>query len=259
MQSYRDNEQITDSNAAFELTIFTTIGGRAEQQDSFGYSLRAEEGLAVICDGMGGLSGGRLASSTAVKSLLDAYARSGIAGRPGDFMMESLHEANRKIAAFPSPGGSTEVAALIRQGRLWWTSVGDSRGYLLRGEEFIQFTLDQNYHTVLREKKSAGLISGEEYRRESEKKDALVSYLGIPRLDLIDYSKTPLPLRKDDKVVLMSDGLYKVLSDAEIFRILDNFSNITEAVRALEIKAENIAQKQRIHRDNMTVAVIRIK
>ena len=259
MQGYRDNEQITDSNTAFELSIFTTIGGRAEQQDSFGYSLRAGEGLVVICDGMGGLNEGKLASSIAVDCLLDDYARSDPADQPADLMMGSLHEANRKIAAFPSPGGSTEVAVLVKKDRLYWTSVGDSRGYLLRGSEFIQFTLDQNYQTVLQEKKNAGLISQEEYRSGCAKKEALISYLGIPKLDLIDYSKTPLRLQKNDEIVIMSDGLYKVLDDAEIFRILDNFSNISEAVRALEIKTENIARKKRIRRDNMTVAVIRVR
>ena len=57
----------------------------------------------------------------------------------------------------------------------------------------------------------------------------------------------------------MSDGLYKLVSDEEITRILDNFSNINDAVWALEQKAKKNAKNNGVSRDNMTIALIKIK
>ena len=57
----------------------------------------------------------------------------------------------------------------------------------------------------------------------------------------------------------MSDGLYKLISDQEIARLIDNFSNIEDTLKAFEMKAERIASQKKIIRDNMTVALIKIK
>ena len=56
----------------------------------------------------------------------------------------------------------------------------------------------------------------------------------------------------------MSDGLYKLAENEEIFRVVDNFSDIGEALQALELKARKNARQKGISRDNMTVALIRI-
>jgi protein phosphatase len=155
--------------------------------------------------------------------------------------------------------GSTLAAVMINQRKLMWCSVGDSRAYLMRNSEMVQLTQDHNYHTVLVEKVNAGLLSEEEFEIENARGETLISYLGIGNLALIDYSKTPLGLEKDDKIIVMSDGLYKIVTDSEIARILDNFNNIGEAVLALETKAKMKAKNNNELRDNMTIALIKIK
>ena len=62
-----------------------------------------------------------------------------------------------------------------------------------------------------------------------------------------------------DKILLMSDGLYKLVSNNEIMRILSNFTNIEDALKALELKAQKASKNFKISRDNMTVALIKIK
>ena len=76
---------------------------------------------------------------------------------------------------------------------------------------------------------------------------------------LVDYNNLPLPLLPGDRLVIMSDGLYKVLPDADILNIVNNFSNVNETAMALEIKAEKTATKNGISRDNTTIAVLKIK
>jgi len=142
---------------------------------------------------------------------------------------------------------------------LFWCSVGDSRAYLLRGEEFVQLTQDQNYGTVLNEQLKSGIIDRERYERESVHSEALISYLGMGNLSLIDYNNTPLKLESKDKIVIMSDGLYKQVPLEDIRRVIVNFKDSGEALRALDTKTEKAARRKEKSRDNMTVAIISVK
>ena len=70
---YNSEQQlITDENPSFCFAALSVIGDRDEQQDSFGYSFGKEEGMIVVCDGMGGLEGGKIAGKLAVETFLDA-------------------------------------------------------------------------------------------------------------------------------------------------------------------------------------------
>ncbi len=264
MQGNKDNQQKTDSNSVLDLALFTTIGDREEQQDSFGYELMPGEGLIVVCDGMGGHEGGKIASSLAVNEFLESYKSQYPCNDIVSFLAETTKRASRKIGDCKSRNGdklnagSTLVAISVQGNRLFWSSVGDSRAYLLRNGEYVQITLDHNYKTVLTEKLDAGLIDEAEFASESDRAEALISYLGIADLQLIDYNNEELLLQKGDKIVIMTDGLYKIVSESEIFKVIDNFSNIVEALQALEIKAKKNTRNMN-NRDNMTVAIISVK
>ena len=264
MQGHKDNQQVSDSNSDLELSILTVLGDREDQQDSFGYELKKGEGLVVLCDGMGGHEGGKLASSLAVDEFLSCYDRAYPCESPVDFLSETTKKANGRVLALKDRNGqtmnagSTLAAVLISGRQLYWSSVGDSRSYLFRNDEFVQFTLDHNYQTVLLEKKNAGLIDDEELENEKDRVEALISFLGIGELKLIDYNDAALQLMKDDKILIMSDGLYKLVPDEEIARVVLNFNNIGEALQALEMKARKCARMNGISRDNMTAALIKI-
>lgn len=264
MQSNKENQLVDDRNAVLALSILSVIGDRQDQQDSFGYSLKDNEGIVVVCDGMGGYEGGREASSTATSCFISEYNAGYPSGEPDEFLRNCAIESDKKITELTNQdgkllkAGSTAVALIIKEKSLYWCSVGDSRAYLLRNEEFVQLTQDQNYKTVLNEKLHAGMITEEKFQTESERGEALVSYLGIGNLSLIDYNSSPLPLESGDKLIVMSDGLYKLLSEEEIQRILENFRNDSEALWALDVKAKKVAKRNRISRDNTTIALVRI-
>lgn len=265
MLHHEEQRLITEENAAFRLAAMSVIGDRNEQQDSVGFSLEAEGGLVVICDGMGGHDGGRAASELAVETLVAGYAGRHPQAAPVDVLIEAARTADDRIARLTDENGermkagSTFVSIAVDRRRLTWCSAGDSRAYLLRNGEMVQLTQDHNYHTVLVEKRNAGLLDEETFRREDVRGEALISFLGIGDLALMDYSATPLELVADDKILLMSDGLYRVVTDEEIARILDNFSNIGEAVQALEMKAKKNARYGGEDRDNTTIVLVKIK
>lgn len=265
MQNYKENCLVSDNNSVMEIAIMSVLGDREDQQDCFGYELRADEGVIVVCDGMGGHQGGQKASQTAVELILQKYT--GVLQKEDDlgFLLEATKEANEAVCNLQDTegnqlnAGSTVVSVIVRDNQLCWSSVGDSRAYLYRKGEFVQITQDHNYKTVLDEKKSMGLITSEEYDAECVKGEALISYLGVGKITLVDHNNEALQLMQDDKIVIMSDGLYKLVSDEEIQRIIENFSNITEALQALNMKAKKNARSRQAVRDNMTIAIIKMK
>ena len=265
MLYHSDQQLVKDENSAFQMAALSVIGDREDQQDSFGYILKQDEGLVVVCDGMGGHEGGKTASELVVQNYLAQYTESYVITGQTDMLIETAKQSDAMISQLRNENGdllkagSTLVSILINRKKLMWCSVGDSRAYLVRKGEMVQLTQDHNYHTVLVEKVNAGLLNAEEFAKEDIRGEALISFLGIGNLALIDYSESPLELQKDDKIIIMSDGLYKIVTDAEIARILDNFNNIGEAVQALEMKAKKNAKYNNESRDNMTVALIKVK
>lgn len=265
MQNHKDNFQTYDENSLFEVAMISVLGDRDEQQDSVGYEIKPDEGLVVICDGMGGHNGGKLASSIAVDMLIKRYLEVYPTHNINNVLIDAVEEIDHKIAGLsddsgkPMQAGSTIVTVSIRGKSLYWVSVGDSRIYLFRNGELVQATKDHIYQSVLDEKKEKGLINDIDYQTKSQQGEALVSFLGVNGITKVDTNDSPFPLAKDDKILLMSDGLYKLVTNDEIGRILSNFSNIEDALKALDLKAKKAAKNFNISRDNMTVALIKIK
>lgn len=265
MQSHKDNYVLLDENSIFKLAILSVIGGRTDQQDSSGYELKNEEGIVVVCDGMGGHEGGKTASTLAVDTLINAYKDEYPCSDLHGLLADSLMLADSKIVELkksdgtPMRGGSTAVAVALREHDLFWASVGDSRIYIQRGSESVKVTNDHIYRFVLEQQLDTGQITEEDYRKEIDKGEGLVSFLGIGGIPYMDTNDHPFKVQSGDRIILMSDGLYKILSDNEIGNVVNNFTDIEEALNALEYKTNKVAQKNGISRDNMTVSIIQIK
>lgn len=265
VQNYNDNYTLFDENTNFEIAFCSVIGGREEQQDCSGYELKDDEGIAVVCDGMGGHEGGKIASTLAVDNLLKAYLQESPCDDIHHVLVETIHKIDEKVSLITKDdgtrmkSGATIVSVVIKKKSLYWISVGDSRIYLYRNSELVRATTDHNYYLWLEQKKANGQISEADYAMEEKKGEALISFLGIGGLPMIDSNESPLELQKDDRIILMSDGLYKLLSDAEISRIVENFNHIEDTLHALKLKAQRVAKNKNINRDNMTVVLIKIK
>lgn len=267
MQDCKEKKEKSVETPLFSLAIMSTIGDRSDQQDDFGYDFSDNGAIVLVCDGMGGHNGGTQASTTVTKRFLSDYKISRPTGK--DAVISFLHDAtvlaNSDVFELKDSkgdklnAGSTLVSVAVEEKQLFWSSVGDSRLYLFRAGELVQITQDHNYTTLLMEKLNMGLISQEEFDREKCNGEALISYIGMATLPLIDYNDTPFKLLPEDKLLLMSDGLYKVLTDSEILSVISNFNNINEAVQALDIKAKRNAKNLKISRDNTTISILKIK
>lgn len=242
-------------------------GNRKYQQDDLYVSAKCKKlafnkktrVMAVVCDGMGGMADGGRASSTAIKMMAQAFQK--VEREPEldipRFFQQGIYAIDRTIAGFPKEdgkgSGTTMAACIAEDNRLYWASVGDSRIYIIRGTQIQQVTKDHNYGLRLEQMKAAGRITEEEVTA-ARHKEALISFLGMGNVSLMDINTAPFEMQFGDVIMICSDGITKTLPDAQIRKI------ITAEEVKLEKKAEALitaATRMNTHsQDNTSVVLI---
>ena len=142
------------------------LGARSNQQDSFSILAGEDALVLVLADGMGGYTGGELASRAAVEGCSRAFERK--SGLPGERMKAAVTAANEQVwSARKKRGeddemGTTLVAAWIGADGLRWVSVGDSLLLLIREEKMFLLNELHQYSAELERMADEGIISREE-------------------------------------------------------------------------------------------------
>lgn len=236
-----------------------TIGSRKSQQDSLYCSdwtnaeAMATRGLlAAVADGIGGLADGNIASGAAMKAMRARFLNGNAMGSMSDRLLELGAAAQQEVLAVNAQrtarSGSTLVTVLINNGNMVFLSIGDSRICLCRSGALLQLNREHVLGRINREKQAFGHAID-----PSKKPEALTSYLGQEGLQLIDRSLNPIRLVPGDRILLMSDGVFGTLSDAELLQHLR-----LAPQQAAESIITAVEQKQKPHQDNATVLVIGI-
>lgn len=235
------------------------LGERRSQQDAIGVVARDEETtLSIVADGMGGLSGGELASMVTLNTFSGHFMNDPIDSVPR-FLYELADECDQTIYTLRDEqgkllkAGTTLVAAYVHQDQLYYISVGDSRLYLYRNHQLIQLTKDHNYAMLLEEAK--GKMSREAYQNEIKKGEFLVSYLGMGGLKYLELTKEPIVLQPQDYLLLCSDGLYKRLSDDKIAAILRDAPFLSIA-RCVDLLLEEATEAYNGRRQDNTSVIL---
>lgn len=232
-------------------------GKRNIQEDSFS-TFETDNGLiAIVADGMGGLEYGKVASQTAVKMLTEEYTKEYELYDIQRFLINSAYKANDKILDMANGRkiGTTLIATVIKDNAFHWVSVGDSRIYLHRKNKLIKLNKEHTYKEELNKLYEKGEITKKEIQSHPQK-EFLTSYIGYENFHELDYSKSPIYLGKGDKVILMSDGIYKSIDEEDINNILSKRCCPDTKCQLITEKIEN---KNLSHQDNMTVIIVERK
>lgn len=213
------------------------IGGRKENQDTYGGIGTNDVIILTVCDGMGGMAGGQIASNIAVKEIL-RYLSSLSTDKMGlDEVRNAVYSANEAIYKYSieTPKlrgmGTTAIVVVIMKDAAYLAHVGDSRIYLIRKGRKIFRTFD---HSRVFEMVKQGLMS-EEQARQSAFSNIITRALGIK--PNVDVEVERLPYKKDDRFILCCDGIWNIDPEQDMLKLFaangkthDVITNITETV-----------------------------
>lgn len=241
--------------------ISSVIGTRKSQQDSVFGQFDEGTGIAIVCDGMGGLRGGEKASQMAVQRLASDFFKEQEIQNIPEFFRKEAYQLDQEVGMLCDENGdlleagTTLVSVIIKESKLYWLSVGDSKIYIIRDNEIMCVNRLHNYRMTMDEMMKQGQLTMEEYREREKQAEALISYIGMRDISLMDVNPRGFPLKDNDMILLTSDGLYRLLSDDDIFNILKR--NMFDMKRAANALTEEATRRGKKSQDNTSVAVIR--
>ena len=203
-----------------------SIGNRSKQEDAILYSdesVYERKGiLAVLSDGMGGLSDGEKFSALATECMVRHFENT----EPMEDICEELRAcfdvAQRAALVLQkdgSQGGATVVAVLIRNWKCAFLSVGDSSICLLRNGGLIHLNRKHTLGVSLDESVALGYLD-EEFARSNIHRNSLTSHLGSENEIKCDVCSVPFSIMPGDRIALMSDGITGTLDEEELTRLL---------------------------------------
>lgn len=207
--------------------------------------------FAILADGMGGYERGETASGIMVDTACE-YNSPAISKDPHRWLLEIFQKANSHIykssLQLRSVMGTTCSMLLIRKKKVWCAHTGDSRIYLLTEGKLRQLTYD---HTVVGEMVREGKVTKEEAITHPQR-SVLTKAIGTKPHVEPDIFRLTYPVRAGDRFLLCSDGLYDLVPDNEIHRLLG-----LQSLKASAISLVNTA-KERGGYDNITVVIVEI-
>ncbi|HJS29963.1 MAG TPA: protein phosphatase 2C domain-containing protein [Anaerolineales bacterium] len=266
-------QSITLANERLEPAQFMVGSGRSvgRQRDHnedalfvFSSTLAAETtshpfGIFMIADGMGGHQQGEVASEVAIRAMLNHLMRRIFAPMFGitpetpqeslqEIMTEGIAEAHNTVLRLAPGGGTTMTSVMIIGSRMTVAHVGDSRAYAIYLDGRMQvLTRD---HSLVRRLEELGQITPEEASSHPQRH---VLYRALGLGEPVDPDVFTAPSPHPGYLLICSDGLWGVVPETDIFRIISTSPNLHKACLGL-IEAANAAGGP----DNISVILVRM-
>ena len=235
--------------------VHTDIGCvRRNNEDKAGFQFMGgskTDFFAILADGMGGYERGEEAGGIMVNTLIDNNGQT-MNKDPRHWLSDMVSKANSRIYESSlqqqSVMGTTCSTLLIWKKKIYCAHVGDSRIYLLAEGKLRQLTCD---HTVVGEMVRIGEITPAEAAGHPQR-SILTKAIGTSSQVKPDIFKVSVPIRKGNRFLLCSDGLYDLVPDIEICQLLSQPLLRTAALSLVE------TAKKRGGYDNITVIIVEI-
>lgn len=236
----------------------TDIGQKRKlNQDSFQFKAFGDSAAwMVVCDGMGGMAAGNVASDIAVKCLArcfeDNLSKKASPEQIKSLLKSSILSANAAVFAKANEQeelngmGTTVVAAVIMNGVCYAAHAGDSRLYRMHNGELHQVTTD---HSIVQTMVDSGQLT-EEQAKIHPNKNIITRALGVHQDIEIDFSE--FEVYEGDIVFLCTDGLTNCVTDQNISEVLMKEEFSDTAQKLIELANNNGGI------DNITFVAVKI-
>lgn len=238
-----------------QIAELSDIGQKRQaNEDSCGHRDTINGRAVTVCDGMGGAVGGATASSIAVNTILDFLSQEYIEDA-NQAIIKAIDAANKAIIAEGQRNpklqgmGTTCVLLLVREGKVFIGSVGDSRVYIVQNHNAIQLTKDQSYVQMLVDSHAITPQQARTHPRRNE----ITNALGLPNMKPATVlSQNPIATKAGDCFLLCSDGLSGMVDDEKIGKIVSKYDvNINQRAKMLIDEANKNGGT-----DNITVQIV---
>lgn len=250
-------QQLHKTNNGFFIGYAESrIGGRQENQDSYGFRETERGFLVTVCDGMGGGPGGKTASTIAVNVIIESVSTANKEEETANIIIKAIRRANMAIieAGNETPSlkgmGSTATVLLLSEQSAFVAHVGDSRIYQLRGKHKVFRTFDHSMVFDLVKQK----VITEEQARLSSQSNIITRALGIKPDIEVDIQE--LPYEEGDRFVLCSDGIHGMLPEKELIKRLTSKTSIGAVTDNIATYVDNLGRHKGDCHDNLTIIIL---
>ncbi|MCC8117343.1 MAG: protein phosphatase 2C domain-containing protein [Bacteroidales bacterium] len=246
----------TDNNGLLIAFGESRIGGRPENQDSYGWADTRLGYLVTVCDGMGGGPGGKTASSIAVREIINTISACGSVEDPANAITNAVQRANAAIIAAGKENpalkgmGSTATVLLLNENTAYVGHVGDSRVYQIRGSKKAFRTFD---HSMVFDMVAQGVIT-EEQARLSAQSNVITRALGIKPTVEVEVHETPY--QKGDRFLLCTDGIHGSLPEKDLLKMASGKEKLGVVVDNICTTVDNLGCNSGGGHDNLTIAMV---
>lgn len=256
-----------DESMNYKIAAHTDVGiNKSTNQDSVLIKVAQTDFgnvvLATVCDGMGGLAKGELASATLIRMLakwfeeeLPKLLYQGISiEKLKQSWTDLIYRANDKISSYSralhTNMGTTMTLLLMVDNLYYIANVGDSRIYYLR-EEITQLTKDQ---TVVQREVDRGNLTPQEAKVD-KRRNVLLQCIGASQYIEPDFYTGKV--NPGSMFLLCSDGFRHEISEEEMYGYLTPFKLLNEQAMKDSLVYLTDLNKYRMEKDNISAALIR--
>ena len=227
---------------------------RETNQDAFQFG-QFDNGdcWAVVCDGMGGVSGGQVASSICVEKVSEAikrgFRKKMTVNSAKNLLVSAINAANSAVFkesqdSYVYKGmGTTVVAVLILNNIAVIAHVGDSRAYIVNDESIKAVTKDHSFVQLLID---TGKITEEEAKVHPDR-NIITRAVGIEHT--VDVELDIIDIVDNESLLICTDGLNGYVEDSEILKVINEYGD--SSTEKLVETANNAGG-----RDNVTIVII---
>jgi protein phosphatase len=240
--------------------------GKRRETNEDSYCARADLGLFVVADGMGGHVAGEVASRLAIEEITRAlspttedepepFTVDPAIGEPGSRLREAFRRANQRLTSAAQENGdlrgmaTTASAVLVGDdGHAALAHVGDTRIYLARGGQLHRLTDD---HSWVEEQVRAGVLDREAAERHPWR-NVVTRALSGGEEPVVDHRT--IALEDGDRLLICSDGLHGVLGERRLAELLDTAPEDLQSLCDLLVVEANAAGGP----DNITMIALAV-
>ncbi len=203
-----------------ELGAASTFGTRAVQQDYFGVKELEGALLILLADGIG--QHGDIAAKLAVDTFRNLFVNKAILDKPQYFFRRAANASNKIIlnTLEERQGESSVAAVVIDKSQFFYMLVGNCRVAVFRNGDLIPVSEGQTIDVLARHRYEEGRISKQQ-TLELLDRQRRYNVIGQDSFEELELFSKPLKLKKNDLIVVMSEGVLNTLRWKEIEEILE--------------------------------------